>query len=53
MKGTKFKDVEEIQQNVIRQLLTRSEDDFTRYFEKWKQYWTGCVALEGDYFAGN
>lgn len=53
VKGTRFQDVDEIQDNATRQLIAIPKKEFQEYFYQWKWYWIKCVALEGDYFEGD
>jgi hypothetical protein len=45
--------VDEIKENVTRQLMVILKEDFTDCFEKWKGCWDKCVISQGEYFEGD
>jgi len=50
-KGRCFQTIEEIQENVIRELRAITESAFQEAFQQWKK-WERCIASGGDYFEG-
>jgi len=53
LKGSYFQTIEEIQENVIRELLAITESAFQEAFQQWKEHWEWCVTSRGDYFEGD
>jgi len=53
LKGRHFQTIEEIQENVIRELCTITESAFQEAFQQWKKCWERCNASRGDYFEGD
>ena len=49
LKGHRFQDIEEIKENVTRQLRAMKQNAF----QKWKKSWKPAVASGGDHFEGN
>jgi hypothetical protein len=41
-------DIEEIQENAIRELSAITESAFQESFEQWKKLWERCIATRGD-----
>jgi len=52
LKGRRFQTIEEIQENVIRELRAVIESVFQEAFQQWKKRWERCIASRGDYFEG-
>jgi len=50
LKGRRFQTIEEIQENVIRELRAITESAFQEAFQQWKKCWEWCIASRGDYF---
>ena len=50
LKGCRFQTIEEIQENVIRELRAITERAFQEAFQQWKKRWKWCIASRGDYF---
>jgi len=53
LKGCRFQTIEEIQENVIRELHTITESAFQEAFQQWKKRWEWCIASRVDYFEGD
>jgi len=53
LKGHCFQTIEEIQENVIRELRAITESAFQEAFLQWKKRWERCIASRGDYFEGD
>jgi len=53
LKGRRFQTIEEIQQNVIRELRAITESAFQEAFKQWKKGWKRCVASRGDCCEGD
>jgi len=52
-KGCCFQTIGEIQENVIRELLTITESAFQEAFQQLKKNWEQCIASRGNYFEGD
>ena len=52
LKGCRFQTIEEIQENVIRELRAITESAFQEAFQQWKKHWERRIASRGDYFEG-
>jgi len=48
-----FQTIEEIQENVIRELRAIAESAFQEVFKQWKKGWKRCIASRGDHFEGD
>ena len=53
LKGRRFKTIEEIQGNGIRELRAITESAFQEAFQRLKKRWERCIASTGDYFEGD
>jgi transposase len=53
LKGCRFQTIEEIQENVIRELRPITERAFQEAFQQWKKRWERCIASRGDSFNGD
>jgi hypothetical protein len=53
LKGRRFQTIEEIQENVTRELRAVTESAFQEGFQQWKKRWKRCIATRGDYFEGD
>ena len=53
LKGRCFQTIEEIQENVIRELRAITESAFREAFQQWNKCWEQCFASRGDYFEGD
>ena len=53
LKGCYFQNIEEIQENVIRELCAITESAFQEAFQQWKEQCERCIASTGDYFEGD
>ena len=53
LKGRHFQTVEEIQENVIRELHAITESAFQEAFKQRKKRWERSIASRGDYFEGD
>jgi len=53
LKRRNFKTIEEIQENVIRELRAIIESAFQEAFQQWKKRWERCITSRGDYFEGD
>jgi len=53
LKGCRFQTIEEIQENVIRELHVITDSSFQEAFQQWKKCWEWCIASRGDYFKGD
>jgi hypothetical protein len=53
LKGCCLQTVEEIRENVIRELCAITESVFQEAFQQWKKRWEQCIASRGDYFEGD
>ena len=53
LKWCRFKTIDEIKENAIRELRAVTESAFQEAFQQWKKHWEGCIASRGDYFEGD
>jgi len=53
LKGHRFQTIEEIQENVIRELRAIKESVFQEAFQQWKKRWEQRIAIRVDYFEGD
>jgi hypothetical protein len=53
LKRHRFQTIEDIQENVVRQLRAIRESAFQEAFKQWKKRWEWCIASRGDYFEGD
>jgi len=53
LKGCHFQTIEEIQENVTRELHIIRESAVQEAFQQWKEGWEWCIASRGDYFEGD
>jgi len=53
LKGHRFQTIEEIQENVIRELRTITKSALQEAFQQWKYHWEWCIASREDYFEGD
>jgi len=53
LKGSRFQTIEEIQQNVIRELRAITESAFQEAFKQWKKGWKRCIASRWDCCEGD
>jgi len=53
LKGCHFQTIEEIQENVIRELSAITESAFQEAFQQWKKHWELHIASRGDCFEGD
>jgi len=53
LKGRHFQTIEEIQENVIRELHAITESAFQEAFQQWKKCCEQCITSRGDYFEGD
>jgi hypothetical protein len=44
LKGRRFKTIEEIQENAIRELRAITESAFQEAFQQWKKRWERCIS---------
>ena len=52
LKGHRFQTIEEIQENVIRELCTITGSALQEAFQQWKKRWERCIASRGDSLKG-
>jgi hypothetical protein len=52
LKGRRFQTIEEIQENVIRELLAITESAFQEAFQQWKKRWEQCITSRGATLSG-
>jgi len=52
LKGHRFQTIEEIQENVIRELRAITESAFQEAFQQWNKR-EQFIAIRGDYFEGD
>ena len=45
--------VEEIEENLIRDLRTIPQNTFQDAFQNWKKCWAWCIKSGGEYFEGD
>jgi len=50
LKERRFQTIEEIKENVVRELLAVTVSVFQEAFKQWKKCWEWCIASKGDYF---
>jgi hypothetical protein len=50
LKGSCFKDVSEIQEQLLIVLYAIPKCQFQQSCQKWQKHWTHSINLEGDYF---
>jgi hypothetical protein len=53
LKGRRFQDVTEIQEQLLNVLNAIPKSQFQRCFQQWQKRWTNCINSEGEYFEGN
>jgi hypothetical protein len=53
LKGRCFQTIQEIHENVIRELRAITESAFQEEFQHWKKSWEWSIASRGDYFEGD
>jgi transposase len=53
LKGRRFQTIEEIQENVTREMRAITESAFQEAFQQWKKRWERCITSRGDYFEGH
>jgi hypothetical protein len=53
LKGRRFDTIEEIQAETLNVLVTLTEKDFQKAFQKWRRRWNRCLHAGGNYFEGN
>jgi hypothetical protein len=53
LKGRRFQTANEIKENATRQLMAIPKNEFSDYFEKWKERCDKCVRFQGEYFEGD
>jgi len=51
--GHHFQTIDEIQENLIRELHAITESAFQEAFQQWKKHWERCITSSGDYFEGD
>lgn len=53
LEGRRFQGMKRIRENLTRQQLIISENEFQECSKQWKQHWIKCVASEEDSFEGD
>ena len=53
LKGRRFQTIEEIQENVVRELRAITQCAFQEAFQQCKKCWVQCITSRGDYFEGD
>ena len=53
LKGKRFQNTDETQENMMGQLMAIPTKDFAESFEQWKRHWQNCVRSQGAYFEGD
>jgi hypothetical protein len=53
LKGRRFQDVTEIQEQSLTVLHTIPKSQFQRCFQQWQKRWTRFINSEGEYFEGD
>jgi hypothetical protein len=53
LNGSRFQTIEEIQENVIRELRAITASVFQEAFQQWQKHWERCIASRGDFFEGD
>jgi len=53
LKGRRFRTIEQIRENAIRELRTTTESALQEAFQQWKKRWERCIACSGDYCEGD
>jgi hypothetical protein len=53
LKGRCFQKIEEIQENMIKELHAITESVFQEAFQEWKKHWEWCITSRGDCFEGD
>jgi len=53
LKGRRFQTVEEVEENLIRDLCTIPQNMFQDAFQNWKKGWEWCIKSGGEYFEGD
>jgi hypothetical protein len=53
LKGRRFKAINEMQEDAVRELLAITESSFQEAFQQLKKSRERCIASRGDYFEGN
>jgi hypothetical protein len=53
LKGRRFQDVTEIQEQSLAVLYAIPKSQFQRCFQQWQKRWTPCINSEDEYFEGD
>jgi hypothetical protein len=53
LKGRRFQNVTEIQEQSLAALNAIPKSQFQRCFQQWQKRWTRCINSEGEYFEGD
>jgi phage terminase large subunit-like protein len=53
LKGRRFQDVTEIQEQSLTVLHAIPKSQFQRCFQQWQKRWTRCINSEGEYLEGD
>jgi len=53
LKGRRFQTVEEIEENLIRDICAIPQNTFQDVFQKWEKRWEWCIKSGGEYFEGD
>ena len=53
LKGRRFRTLEEIEQNSIRDLRAIPQNTLQDAFQNWKKRWARCIKSGGEYFVGD
>jgi hypothetical protein len=50
LKGRRFQDIEDVQNNVMTALKAVPQQEILKCFQQWQHYWAKCIAAQGEYF---
>jgi hypothetical protein len=53
LKGRKFADIAEVQQELLAALDSISVKYFRQCFQHWERQWDRCIQSQGEYFEGD
>ena len=53
LRGCRYETIEEMKEAVTKVIVTPTQDDFHRAFEKVLERYNKCIAAGGDYFEGD
>ena len=46
-----MKEIQEESQEAL-DTVTKTKEDYRKYYQEWKKHWEMCITSQGDYFEG-